>query len=691
MERRIVKRRTNGRRNRAAWLALLALAAAGCGRADRPNVLLLTMDTTRVDRLGCYGYAEPTSPAIDQLAAEGYVFETAVTTNPITLPAHTSIMTGLYPLAHGVRNNSSYRAREGVTTLAEVLRGEGYETGAVVGAFVLDAQFNLDQGFDFYDDEIERDWSRDEIEKRRENAFGFSERKANLVTFPAIRWLESVGQDPFFLWLHYFDPHEPRNAPEPHQSRFGDLYDSEIAFTDEQIGKVFDTLRRLDLWQDTVVVLVADHGEGLLDHSETSHSLRVFDTTMHVPLIVRSPGRPGGRRVGGLVSVVDVMPTVLELLGIERPPDLQGRSLVPLLDGEPADPDREVYFESLVGRLDHGWGELRGLRTAREKLIHGPKPRYYRIDEDPGEVYDRSAQEPAAVERLTRDLARRMKEWARPEARSAIASLDPEAVGKLVSLGYVGGTHGGVSRSLTDELKLETDREDPHDQGHLFDLYSLATEYIRTDDVERGIRELEGILDTDPEFAAAMTTLGAAYLLKLSQPDRAREVLERSLEVDPDQADAHFYLSQIAFAQGDIEKARRHAEAILVFEGHHFGALFQLGSIFATQGDPRRAVEHFRLAYEISPDNVPNLIALAGSLIELGELEEAEGYLRTALDLQPRAPRVLYLAAVWYLESGDRQRARVFLQRTLAADPGHQRARQLLDKLPVEGGNGSPG
>ena len=674
---------------RVICLALLVLATSGCGRDRRPNVLLLTLDTTRADRLGCYGYSEPTSPNIDQLAVEGTLFEAAVTTNPITLPAHASIMTGTYPLAHGVRNNSSYRVREEVTTLAEVLSGEGYRTAAVVGAFVLDGQFNLDQGFDLYDDEIGRDWSRDEIESRRANAFGFAERKANLVTLPALRWLEDTGRDPFFLWLHYFDPHEPRNAPEPHHSRFADPYDSEIAYTDEQIGKVFDALRASGLWQDTLVVLVADHGEGLLDHGETSHSLRVFDTTMRVPLIVRAPGRSGGQRVDDLASVVDVLPTVLDLLDLPPIAGVQGRSLVPLLDGDDGDDgddERQVYFESLVGRLDYGWGELRGLRTAGEKLIHGPKPRYYQIDVDPEEVYDRSAQEPEAVERLTRELARRMQEWARPEALDAVAALDPDAIGKLVALGYVGGTGGSASRSITDKLDPGSGLADPHDKGYLFDLYSIATEYMRTDDTERGIRELEGILTTDPSFASAMTTLGAGYLLKLSQPNRARELFERSLEIEPHQPDAHFYLSQLAFAGGDIEKARHHAEAILVFEGQHFGALFQLGSIFATEGDHPRAAEHFALALEISPESVAAMIALAGSLLQTGELDEAGRHLRVALELQPRDPKVLYLVSVWYLKSGDRERARTFLERTVAADPGHQRARQQLDKLRAENG-----
>ncbi len=668
-----------------AALALLALAT-GCGRAGRPDVLLVTLDTTRADRLGCYGYGEPTSPAIDRLAAESYVFDNAFTTNPITLPAHTSLLTGTYPLSHGVRNNSSYRVRESVTTLAEILGVRGYQTAAVVGAFVLDSQFNLDQGFDRYDDEVGRDWSRDEVDRRRANAFGFAERKANLVTRAALDWLADAGDEPFFLWLHYFDPHEPRNAPEPHASRFADPYDAEIAYTDEQLGKVFEALRARGRWQDTLVVVAADHGEGLLEHSEPTHSLRIFDATMRVPWILRVPGRPGGVRIPGLVSLVDVLPTVLELLGIESPAEVQGVSLVASLDGAGGDAERQVYMESLVGRLDYGWGELRGLRTLREKLIHGPRPHYYQVDIDPGEVYDRAAREPAAVERLTRELARRMSQWSRPEALEAVASLDPDTLGKLVSLGYVGGTQAGASRSITDRLEAGSERADPHQQGHLFDLYSIATEYLRVDDTERGIRELQGILDTDPDFVAAITSLGAAYLLNLRQPRRAREVLERSLAIEPQQAAAHFYLSQIASAEGDAEKARRHAEAILTFEPHHFGALLQLGRVYSWENDLERAVEHFQLAREINPESVPNLIGLGATLLLRGEVDEAGRHLRAALELEPQNPKLLYLVAVWYTENGNPGRARLFLERTVAADPRHAKAHLLLAKMLLDDG-----
>lgn len=319
--------------NRAHVLLALVLLLCGCGGEDRMNVLLVTFDTTRADRLGCYGYSEPTSPNIDELAAAGALFTDAICTNPITLPSHTSIMTGTYPIFHGVRDNSTFVVRDSVVTLAEVFAREGYQTAAITASFVLDSRFNLDQGFADYNDRVAEGWSKDEIEIRAANAFGFAERKANLVTTAAIDWLRKPRSKPFFLWLHYFDPHQPVNPPEPHHSRFSEPYAGEIAYMDEQFGHVLTELKSRGEFEHTLIVLVADHGEGQMDHSEPTHSLLIFDSTMRVPLIFHMPGAPAGLVLDELASGIDVMPTILDLLELEIPADVQGYSLAPLIRG----------------------------------------------------------------------------------------------------------------------------------------------------------------------------------------------------------------------------------------------------------------------------------------------------------------------------------------------------------------------
>ncbi len=670
--------------NSARVLIAILLLMCGCAREERLNVLLVTLDTTRADRLGCYGYSEPSSPNIDELAVESALFTQAYCTNPITLPSHASILTGTYPLFHGARDNSTFVVREDVTTLAETLADVGYETTAIIGAFVLDSRFNLDQGFARYDDRLAEGWSKDEMEMRAVNAFGFAERKANLVTSAALEWLKRPRSGPFFLWLHYFDPHQPVNPPEPHHSRFSEPYVGEIAFADEQLGHVLAELKNQNEYNRTLIVITADHGEGLMDHGEPTHSLLVFDSVMRVPLIVRMPGELSGRRLDQLTSIVDIMPTILDLLGLEVPSDVQGRSLASLIRGSNSPPAaRAIYMESLVPDLQCGWGALRALRTADEKLIHGPKPRFYRVDEDPGEVYNLAAREPEAVERLTAELDRRMRLWSTAEAAGSMSPPDEETLRKLSALGYIGRT-GGAQREIAHSLADVQSKDDPHEKSWLFDLIGVATENIRSGFDLEGIRQLQQVLSGDPDNPAALTYLAKAYLMKAMQPERAREYFERSLAVDPDQEEAHYYMCRILRTMGDLEGARRHAESILAFQPHAVPALYELAGIYESEGDPARAREQLRKVLEFDASNVGALLELGLSHARQKEHEEAGPYFKRALDLEPNNPSVLYNVGIWYWQGEDVAEALASLSRAVTADPSHPNAHYVLGRLLYE-------
>ncbi|MEZ5330546.1 MAG: sulfatase [Thermoanaerobaculia bacterium] len=318
---------------------LLLCVLVGCSRGERWNVVVATFDTTRADHIGCYGNASASTPVVDALAAEGFLFENAHAAIPITMPSHSTIMTGLVPMRHGVRDNGLFVLPAGVETLAERLRSAGYATGAAVGSFPLTAKFGLDQGFDLYDDRVQS--SQEDFRGRKVRAkqdIFFDERRAQRVNEAIYPWLEEVAEaaKPFFLWVHYYDPHQPLQPPPPYDQLFADdLYAGEIAYADESLGTLFDELRRLGVWDRTLVVFTADHGEGMGEHRERTHSYLLYETTLHVPLIVRAPGGfEAPRRITERVHHVDIVPTVLDLLGLERPPDLDGRSLVPYLRGE---------------------------------------------------------------------------------------------------------------------------------------------------------------------------------------------------------------------------------------------------------------------------------------------------------------------------------------------------------------------
>jgi arylsulfatase A-like enzyme len=476
---------------------LLASACAG-DRESHPtrNIVLITLDTTRADRLGCYGNRRDATPNLDRLAAEGLLFENAFTPVPSTLPSHCSIMTGMYPARHGVHDNGIYRLDEGFTTLAERLRGAGYRTGAFVSAFVLDRQFGLAQGFDTYDDQVDEpliDADPDQIRLEDEEhgrwiaqlASPF-ERRADAVSRGAIDWLRQSSQEHFFLWVHYFDPHTSYAAPEPWTTRFdpdyaGEMdgspetferifvendwttaadvpradfdhmvarYDGEIAFMDHWIGKLLDTLVETDQLENTLIVVVGDHGESFGKHGQIwEHNSHIFDDVVRVPFIVRPPGgMPGGRRIAGVVRTLDVAPTILEFAGVSGLDGIDGRSLLPVIEDPPGEtPDADIFLQALRDRQlidsDHSW---LGLRTARHKLIlkyrsgdADPEAVLLDLVKDPDEFTPLSPTPRGMIESWTHRTITSDRSMRTEESSRAWRGLDEVTSDALRSLGYV--------------------------------------------------------------------------------------------------------------------------------------------------------------------------------------------------------------------------------------------------------------
>src|SRR5687768_8620483 len=366
---------------------------------DRLNVLLITLDTTRWDRLGAYGDGAAVTPNLDRLAGEGVLFEQAIASAPLTLPAHSTIFTGLLPPRHGVRDNGGYVLDARHATLASALKASGRETGAFVGAFVLDAKFGLDAGFDTYFD-------RFDVSRQRSISLGAISRRAGEVVDNAMPWLEERASRPFFAWLHFYDAHSPYEPPEPFLSRFRDRpYAGEIAYVDSQVGRLLQWLDTRGLTDRTVVVVIGDHGESLNEHGEGTHGLFIYEATTRVPFIVRTPySNARARRVPGAVRSEDVMPTILELVGRPVPDGIQGRSLAPLITGSTADLNLDAYSESLYARNHYGWSELRSLRSGRFKFIATTRPELYDLERDPGELRNLFEERRPLADRMAREL-----------------------------------------------------------------------------------------------------------------------------------------------------------------------------------------------------------------------------------------------------------------------------------------------
>ncbi len=533
---------------------------------------MVTLDTTRADRLGAYGHAGAHTPTIDRLAREGLLFENALASTPTTLPSHASILTGTAPPAHGVRDNLRFALGPEAELLPEVLRREGWRTGGFVGAFVLDPRFGLDQGFERY------------------GASGLSEgapeRRARLVVKEAIAWLDGLEPgEPFFLWVHFFDPHWPFAPPARWKDRVRDAYDAEIAYCDEQLARLLSGLAERGLDGNLLSVVTADHGEALGEHGEISHGLFLYQSTLRVPLILHGPpvASAAGTRVERFVSVADLPATLLELAGLPRS-ELPEASPFPLVDaaGRPAagDTGRAFYLETLTPFHSYGWRGLRGVVVGDYKLVDGAAEELYALREDPGETLDLGPREPerAAALRARLDEAAAQPElgWGR---RRGVSSDEAE---RLEMLGYVVGVTSG----------------DPFAPG-LPDAAARAADLAEYAKLEAKMREGRALLGTHDIGRGAQGPEAARGLSLVREVRDGWAALHAADAGNPYVALrlglAESLLGNHAGALEPLEQARAH-------DGRNARLLYYLALAYETAGRVGEAGEALRTAVEVAPD-----------------------------------------------------------------------------------------
>lgn len=503
--------------------------AAPVGRGC--NVLLVTLDTTRADRLGCYGYTAAETPNLDRLAAEGVRFERCATCVPITLPAHASIMTATYPFHHGVRDNGKYRLHGGNVTVAELLARLGYETTAVLGSFVLNAKYGVGQGFDRYVDLASADEGVLDLHGHS------NERPADEVADLAVAALDAFGDRRFFLWVHFFDPHWPYAPPEVFAERHEDDYDGEVAFVDAELGRILNALEQRGLAGKTLVVVVGDHGEGLGQHQEDAHSFFVYETTMQVPLIVRCPERlPRGKVVRETVRTVDVMPTILEFLGesdtLTAP--VHGRSMLPLMSGDGGGAAREAYGETFRPTEVFEFSPLRSLLVGEWKYIHAPTPEIYHLSDDPGETENLAADEPQRVADMRERLRDLIADSAPPYwlADSAQPMSDEERA-RLESLGYVTGDAGAAGEAAVELKQFDPTGPDMKDHAEVVRLWSFAAAAWQAGQMEAAEQLYSQLVERVPKMMSFRTRLAESQS-RQGKTAAAMATLEAALGVAPD-------------------------------------------------------------------------------------------------------------------------------------------------------------
>jgi arylsulfatase A-like enzyme/Tfp pilus assembly protein PilF len=648
------------------------VVTTGAALSTALNVIVITLDTTRADALGSYGQALPTSPTLDRLAEQGTRFVSCTTSAPSTLPSHSSIFTGKHPHAHGARANSGHVLSEANQTLAEVLKTHGYATGAEIAAPVIGSHTQLDQGFDLYRDLKFSDVAKKSVtyaKKAGPAASEIPEREASDITKHGIRFLQQHRNEKFFLWLHYFDAHQPYSPP----LRFFELvgnsdYHGEIRYIDEQIDRVLSELEGLGLSERTLIVVTADHGEGRGQHSEPTHVFFVYDTTIRVPLLMWGPPIPAGLEIEAPVRTIDIAPTILDLLDLPPFDVAQGVSLRPLLTGASQDMELVGYGASVDPYMVFDTSIVRFLRVGRWKYIHKVNPELYDVVSDPGELNNRLSGEPEIAQRMQAQL-RELIANAPPSPSDSQQPIDAAAAAQLEALGYIVAES---SETLGDELELlELSGDDPNEKVDDMKLIASGMGKMKAEDFEGAAEMLRQVVDHNPNKTPTMMKLIAA-LKELDEADERRDLLERVIALSPDQVFPYVALAEMNFIAGDLAMA----ESLLVtaLEKDPCAAVPRatLAYLADQQKDHRRRVAVLRAGLgDCNPsDEFLNNYAYALATTPVDEDRDGVEALRIATQITrgPKGNRADYLdtLAAAYAETGEFDRALKTAKRGIA-------------------------
>ena len=627
------------------------------------NVLLITLDTTRADRLGCYGYSEALTPTLDTLADHGVLFEDAQVQIPLTLPSHCSLMTGRYPNEHGVIHNARAVLGNQFPTLASVFKDHRYRTAAFVSSFVLDDRFGLHRSFDVYDDYVgqaELDGSVWELE-----------RPADAVTDRALAWLQMAEGEPFYCWIHYYDPHDPYDPPPSYLQRYRDPYDGEISFMDAQIRRIYDLLLEQKIIDKTLIVVVGDHGESLGEHQEWGHVTFLYDTHLHVPMIFTHPTiLPKGLRITTTVSLVDVFPTVLDLFGWDVPEGLLSRSLVPVFTGVTLDPIPS-YAQNHYAYQLYGWAQQHSLTTSRWKYISSAKPELYDRRRDRDENHNLIQKYPEVAASMLDTLKQLHDTMTATEA--PIAVLDQDAIHRLEALGYLSG-----GRRVEAKDFLTPGLNDPKDFVDVLQQLKKTSSLIRDRRFSEAIPILESVVKRCPDSVRVHHDLGKCYM-KMRRLNKAVAELNHALQIDSIYRPAHRTIGHAFAHAGKWKKAVKHYEIALQLKADDPQTHYNLGTLFLEQKQLEKGIEHLKKAVLLKPDYTDAVFNLGIGLIQVGDLEQAEKILLQAAGDPTIAAQAYQLLGSIASERGDIDGAMRHYEQSLKRSPDNERiVRKLL-------------
>ena len=654
-------------------LNVVGLAAVAPAKAAAPpNIILITLDTTRADRMGFLGSKRGLTPNLDALASDSVVFTHAYSQAPFTAPSHATILTGTYPQFHQVEDFQVPLGKD-LPYAPAILKAHGYDTAAFVGSIVLDPSQGLaagfNRGFDTYDAGFH-------LARPGEDHYSSTDRRAAVVVEHALAWLSTHPSGPFFMWVHLYDPHFPYEAPDPFGARYkSEPYDGEIAYSDSALGKLLDHLRAQGLYKNSVVAMMSDHGESLWDHGEEFHGFFLYDATIHVPLLLKLPeDRFAGKRIGSHVGLVDVLPTILQAVGIEVPPQVQGESLLGIMgpkpagaatSGIPASPaDRPQYAETQYGVRAYGWSTIRSVRTGRYLFIEAPRRELYDMVADPKAAHDLSASSKAVADTLQGQLDTFWRKTSKSE-EAPVSVNDPEAQEKLAALGYTATTSDSLANAAKE---VGADPKDKIEIGNMMGEANYLLEVTRFNDAAA---LLQKVIAKDPTLWIVYAKLGATEFNLHNIPESVK-ARRKAVELNPDSVNLHFELGQVLVQAKDYEaavpeleiveakmpesfkthvllsvadsrtdrlpQAIKECEAVLSVVPEEYGANMLLGRDLVLSGNPDAALPRLMKAASIRPSAPAPHLLLADAYTKLGRNDDAERERSEAESLELKGP-----------------------------------------------------
>ena len=642
----------------ATLLSTLCAAAPEGGRVP-PNVVLITIDTLRADHIGCYGSKEVQTPTLDALARDGIVFERAISQVPLTWPSHAAILTGTYPFQNGVQDFTGPPLAPSFRSIAQAFKQHGYATGAVVSAFVLDRSFGLARGFDFYDDAFSP-------ETFQQKDLGLVDRKAGASISNAIGRLKKISQRPFFFWLHLYDPHSPYDPPEPFLTQYKDHpYDGEIAYVDHELARLMLWLKQNQVYDRALIILLSDHGESLGDHGEKEHGFFIYNSTVHIPLIVKPPLSSGLRqtRIGRAVETIAVAPTLIRLSGIHDSIEkqFQSRGLFDEASVAPA------YSETFYPFSFFGWNPLHSLQNNRQHYIDAPQPELYDLVSDPAEKNNIASQQPATIASFKEKLQERMKN--NPFTKSttrASGNLDPDAASKLRSLGYF-AYRSAAYRAVESIRGLDSGLPDPKDRLWEFNATLEASEAFGANEFQKGEAILQQVREKDPQQYIIPFMLGEAAL-RQKLWDRAASDLRDCLKLNPNFDQAMTSLARALYQNSDVQGAKDWVDKALKLNPENYRAWYEL-ALINSGSDKQAAIVAFEKSISIQPNFAMSRRDFGMLQFREENYQEAVTQLARAIDLGMKTPILYNRLGIAYSRTDRLDQAVASYKEALKLDP----------------------